>query len=485
MARRTKKIRKNSAQVRQADVDVATIEFKDKLERSMYEYGMYVIEDRAIAEIHDGLKPVHRRALWSAYNMGAKSTGATIKVARMIGDICGKYHPHGDAAVHQTIANMVEGAYCPLFIGQGNFGSYSKKDPPGAPRYIEAKLNRIAEQVLLDPHYLKVVPMVPNYDGKDTEPAWLPAKLPMILATGTQGIAVGLSTKMPAYTLSSLRKVVMAMLKGETNSKKLSNALQFATRYGGAVVSNAQERHTAFTTAEGAQLQWSCDYSIEGEHKLIITGLHPDWNFDSTWEKFVEHPDVASASNFTSKHGIRLEVTLKKSAPEDAIDKLIKLCVGKITYRCSVIERSIDHQPEIPEIRGRLAAMSPFAILQWWIKWRLQLERDALRQQMIELKASLIRERLLLLACQSLDVIFALLKARSGDKVVQLAKKLDITEEDARLIWGIAVGRLDKLSAAEQAKKIKQLRATAKQVKADFAKPTRPVLANLQQMQLD
>lgn len=488
----------NSAKVRKddSDIKVPVVSFSDKLHAAMYEYGVYTVENRAIPELHDGLKPVHRRILWAAYKLGFKSSGTTYKTARLSGDVIGKFHPHGQAAVDGTINGMIEGTPCPLLHGQGNFGSYSKMMPAAAARYTELKLNTISEKYLLDPYYLKVVPYVSNYDGQEIEPAFLPAKLPFVLALGAEGIAVSVTTQIPAYTLDSLRNVVVAMMKGEENTKKLAKMLQFASFYGGTVLGNEKEQHEVFKSS-ASKLQWVCDYNIVDDSVLTITGLHPAWNYDSVWQKIKEMPEVASANDLSSglgaksKHNrsadnIRLEVKVKKNADVDKVfDKLEKMLTGSISYKCNVMSRSVDTSEEMPDITSKFYSKSPYEILRMWIKWRLHLEKLALRQEMVELKLELIKERLLLLACQSLDVIFALLKQKNIDKVAQLSKKLNITIDDAKYIWSIAVGRLDRLNEQTQLDKIKQLRKHAEEIRAAFDNPKKPVLADLQNMQLE
>lgn len=465
------------------DAEAPEIDFSTKMQDAMRTYGTYTVEHRAIPDIHDGLKPVHRRVLWAAYKMGFKASGATYKTARLVGETMGKFHPHGDAAITDTISNMIEGTPCPLLHGQGNFGSHTNMAPAAAPRYTECKLNVTSEKYLLDPYYIKVIPMVATYDGSEKEPAYLPALLPFVLATGAQGIAVGVSTQLPAYSLNTLRDVCLAMLKGEKSTVKLSKMLKFASPYGGHVYSDAKAQHYTFTNT-ASSISWSCDYNINGA-QMTITGIHPEWNFDNRWAKIKDMEEVASADDL-SKEGIKLVVTLrKKDADDDAIwQKLENMMTGDISYRCNIIMRKVDETQEFPEVESTFAAMSPFEILQDWLKWRLRLEQLALREEMKELRANLLRERLLLLACQSLDVIFSLLKRRNIDKVAELAKKLKITQEDAKFIWGIAVGRLDRLSETEQKKRIKDLQVRAKQIKSDFANPKRPVLAQLSKMEL-
>lgn len=479
--------RRRSKQPSTADIDtnVPEVPLKEILHTSMREYGVYTVENRAIPDIHDGLKPVHRRILWSAYKMKSTASGHTIKTARLSGDVIGKYHPHGSSAVEDAIAKMIEGAFCPLLHGEGNFGSYTAMMPAAAARYTECKVNDTAEKYLLSPYYMKVIPTVPNYDGSEQEPVYLPAQLPLVLATGASGMAVGVTTNIPAFTLPSLRNIVVAMLKGEKNTRKLVKLLEFATPYGGEVISDDDEIHDMFTNAGPTKIVWTCDYSFTGDDQLDIHGISPEWNYDTKWPKFKNHPDIASADDISSKTGIHLQVKLKRNADVDTVfDKLEDWCTDNSTYRCNVVQRRVSNAHDLPEVATQFHSLAPYEILQWWIKWRLGLEKDALKAEMQELRSALLREKLLLLACRSLDVIFALLKRKGIDKIKLLAKQLDISEEDAKWIWSIAVGRLDRLSESAQLEAIRKLRHRAKEIKRDYANPKRPVLKQLQTMQL-
>ena len=192
----------------------------DKIaEEYYYEYGVAVNEDRSVPCNIDGLKPVARRVLWAAYSMGSRANGKPVKSARIVGEAMGKYHPHGDKAIYDTMVGMVNATVGSMY-GQGNWGTLS--DPtPAAMRYTESKLNKYSESVFFDNFYLPAIDYVPNYDGMNKEPLVLPALLPNLLLNGTFGIGVGVSTSIPSYTLKSLMKVIKKALKGETIDHKM------------------------------------------------------------------------------------------------------------------------------------------------------------------------------------------------------------------------------------------------------------------------
>lgn len=395
----------------------------------------------------------------------------------------GKYHPHGDAAISDTISGMIEGTTCPLLHPQGNFGSYTKAAPAAAMRYTECKLSVFAEQYLLDPYYLNVTPMVPNYDSSEKEPVSLPAMLPMALLTGAYGIALATTTNIPSYSVESVKKVVLALLKGKDDPKAFSKTLELTSGYGGYVTSSDKEKYFLFTKTGPRSINWKNEYSIISEDTLEITGMHPEWNYDTKVAAISKMDFVQSVGNNTSEHGISIRIKVKKNTPDSDWERLKRMMEGTITYRCNVIRRKYLNEDGFPEVKGKFESTNPYAIMKSWLKWRLNLEQRALKFEMSTIKDRIARESLLLLACQNRDIIFKILKLKKVDKVALLSKELDITLEDSKYIWGIAVGRLDTLSEEEQNKKLADLRARSKQIRVDFANPAVPVYNKLVALQ--
>src|SRR5437667_7889600 len=180
------------------------VPIEEEMRKSYLAYAMSVIVGRALPDIRDGLKPVHRRVLYAMQELGLVSNRAYKKAARVVGEVLGKYHPHGDSPVYEAMVRMVQefSLRYPLVDGQGNFGSIDG-DPPAAMRYTEVRLGGIADEVLGDIDK-ETVEFGPNYDGSMTEPLVLPAKLPNLLVNGSSGIAVGMATNMPPHNLSEV-----------------------------------------------------------------------------------------------------------------------------------------------------------------------------------------------------------------------------------------------------------------------------------------
>ena len=180
------------------------IDIVDEMKTSYLDYAMSVIVSRALPDVRDGLKPVHRRILWTSHENGFTSTKAYRKSARIVGDCMGKYHPHGDSAIYDALARMTQdwSMRLPLIDGQGNFGSMDP-DPPASMRYTEARLAKVADSLLADIDK-DTVNFQPNYDGSESEPVVLPARFPNLLVNGAGGIAVGMATNIPPHNLGEV-----------------------------------------------------------------------------------------------------------------------------------------------------------------------------------------------------------------------------------------------------------------------------------------
>src|SRR6476660_9507952 len=182
--------------------DQLPINIEDEMRKSYLDYAMSVIIGRALPDVRDGLKPVHRRILYGMYEQGNTAGKAYKKSARIVGDVMGKYHPHGDSAIYDSVVRMAQdfSMRYRLVDGQGNFGSVDG-DNPAAMRYTEVRLTRLAEELMRDDIDKETVDWVPNYDGSLSEPAVLPAKFPNLLVNGSSGIAVGMATNIPPHNL--------------------------------------------------------------------------------------------------------------------------------------------------------------------------------------------------------------------------------------------------------------------------------------------
>ena len=216
---------------------VESIEIVDEMEKSYIDYAMSVIVDRALPSVEDGLKPVHRRILYSMHDIGLEPGKQTVKSARIVGDVLGKYHPHGDVAVYDSLVRMAQdfSLRYPLIKGQGNFGSLDG-DSAAAMRYSEAKLSHIAMELLEDLDK-ETVKMSPNFDNSMKEPETLPAKLPNLLLNGATGIAVGMATNIPPHNITEICDAIIEQINkpervpDDKNSHKYKIYLLFLQKF--------------------------------------------------------------------------------------------------------------------------------------------------------------------------------------------------------------------------------------------------------------
>src|SRR5256712_4551233 len=251
------------------------ITIEDEMRRSYLDYAMSVIIGRALPDVRDGLKPVHRRVLWAMNELGNAYNKAYKKSARVVGDVIGKYHPHGDTAVYDTMVRMAQefSMRYPLIDGQGNFGSVDG-DPAAAMRYTEIRMTRIAGELLADIEK-ETVDFIANYDDTSREPVVLPAKLPNLLINGSSGIAVGMSTNIPPHNLGEVVDALLALLDNpHLNSADLMQYIPGPDFPTGAFIYGTTGAREAYETGKGI-VQMRARTSLEtdkrtGRNSIIV-----------------------------------------------------------------------------------------------------------------------------------------------------------------------------------------------------------------------
>src|SRR6202000_2380594 len=232
--------------------ELALVNLEDEMKQSYLDYAMSVIVGRALPDVRDGLKPVHRRVLYAMQELGNDYNKPYKKSARVVGDVIGKYHPHGDVAVYDTIVRMAQPFSMRYLLvdGQGNFGSVDG-DAPAAMRYTEVRMSRLAHELLADIDQ-ETVDFVPNYDESETEPSVLPTRIPNLLVNGASGIAVGMATNIPPHNLIEIPNALLALI--DDPSLSLAGLMQhvpgpdFPTA---GIINGAQEIATAYKTGRG------------------------------------------------------------------------------------------------------------------------------------------------------------------------------------------------------------------------------------------
>ncbi|GAC1361913.1 MAG: DNA gyrase subunit A [Actinomycetota bacterium] len=317
-----------------SDGEIVTVDIEDEVQRSYLDYAMSVIVGRALPDVRDGLKPVHRRILWGMEGLGARPGTQHFKCAKVVGQVMGDYHPHGDQAIYDALARMAQDFAMRevLVDGKGNFGSVDG-DPPAAMRYTECRLSPLAMELLRDIKE-ETVDFIPNYDGRETEPVVLPARFPNLLVNGSTGIAVGMATNIPPHNLGEVIDATVALIDNpDLVGEDLMQIIRGPDFPGGGSILGRAGIKDAYETGRGS-IRVRGKAEIE-EHKrgqrIVITGLPYMVSGDRLLEKIKELVDakritgISGGRNESSRKGMRIIVDLKRDAiPQVVLNNLYK-----------------------------------------------------------------------------------------------------------------------------------------------------------------
>ena len=345
--------KKREKETRMAVEEVA---IENEMKTAYLDYSMSVIIGRAIPDIRDGLKPVHRRCLYSMHQTGSHYNQAYKKSARIVGDVMGKYHPHGDAAIYDTIVRMAQdfSLRYPLVDGQGNFGSVDG-DPPAAMRYTEARLDRITNEILNDLDK-GTVDFVPNYDGSLTEPTILPSLLPMLLLNGTSGIAVGMATSIPPHNLGELIDAFSYFVDNRDASlaelMKIMPGPDFPT---GGFIFGQNMIQSAYETGKGSfvvRAKAVIETDSKGRQKIVVTEIPYQTNKAKILEniadlvKMKRLEGISDLRDESDRDGLRIVIEIKKDEiPEVILNTLFKHTQLQISYSI-ILLAIVNQQPQ-------------------------------------------------------------------------------------------------------------------------------------------
>ncbi len=404
--------------------DIVATDYCDEMSSSFIDYAVSVITDRALPDVRDGLKPVHRRILWAMKNLGLSSTGDYKKAARVVGETMGKYHPHGDSSIYDAMVHMAQ-EWCythPLVDGHGNFGSV-EGDDAAASRYTEARLSAITEDILLTDLDKDVVDFIPNFDNKEKEPTVLPASIPNILISGTDGIAVGMASKMPTHNLGEVIDAAVALLeKPKMKEDELFYFVKgpdFAT---GGIIVNKSELPEIYKNGVGrirVRGKVKTEAGERGKTNIVITEI--PFTMIGSIDKFMDTvadlvrakvmPDVLDIKNFSGKEGVRIVIELKKGADaEQYINLLYKKAKLEDTfgYNAVLLSNGVPHQMSLHRI------LSEF--LEFYRETMTRKYKNLLAR---EKKAAEVKEGLI----TAVDCIDTIIEVFRGSTVVPMAKK--------------------------------------------------------------
>ncbi len=476
-----------------------TVAIDQEMRRSYLDYSMSVIIGRAIPDVRDGLKPVHRRILFAMQDLGNTHTKAYKKSARIVGDVIGKYHPHGDSAVYDAIVRMAQpfSLRYPLVDGQGNFGSVDG-DRAAAMRYTEIRMSRIAEEMLADLEK-NTVDFHPNYDESLQEPDVLPTRIPGLLLNGSSGIAVGMATSIPPHNATELMTALIALVdKPDLTLPEIMRIIPGPDFPTGGIIITEGEIEKAYRTGRGiiivrGKVEREEDQNRE---KIIISELPFTVNKAElvtriallAQEKKID--GIANIRDESDKDGMRVVIDLKKGAPLEVIEnQLYKLTTLQASFSMNLL--AIHNK--------RPATMGLLQLLQAFLDFR---EEVVTRRCLFELAKAKDRIHILdglLKALEHIDEIVALIKASANppEAKVNLMKRFGFSEIQAQAILDMRLQRLtglerDKLAdehaaltkeirrleliLSDRNELLKVIRAELEEFKVDYSDPRRTLI---------
>jgi DNA gyrase subunit A len=426
---------------------------EEEMRTAYLDYAMSVIVGRALPDVRDGLKPVHRRVLYAMNELGLGPTRPYSKCAKIVGEVMGNYHPHGDSAIYDALVRMAQpfSMRAELVDGQGNFGSLDD-DPPAAMRYTEARLSRIATEMLRDLD-MDTVDFGPNYDGSRQEPLVLPARFPNLLVNGSSGIAVGMATNIPPHNLREVIDATIAYIENpEIDIDGLMKHIKgpdFPT--GGIIVGRGGIRE-AYETGRGrvrVQARAHVEPLKQGKEAIVVTELPfmvkkgGDGNLETKIADLVKEgriPEIANIEDHSDKRGMRLVIELKRDAiPKVVLNKLYKHTPMQSTFGVNMVAL-VDNVPRTLDLR---------AVIHNYVAHQREVIVRRTKHELAEKEARAHILEGLLIALDNLDEIIELIRAsRDRDAArEQLIKRFELSAVQATAILDLRLSQLTALEA--------------------------------------
>lgn len=436
---------------------IQPVEIIQEMQKSYLDYAMSVIVARALPDVRDGLKPVHRRILYAMHQIGLSHTARYTKSAKVVGEVLGKYHPHGDMPVYDALVRLAQdfSMRYPLIDGQGNFGSVDG-DPAAAMRYTETRLAPIAQEMLLDLEK-ETVDSVPNFDATLKEPVFLPAKLPNLLIMGSEGIAVGMATKIPPHNLSEVIDALVFMigkvkieneiLATEVTIEDLLQFIKGPDFPTGGLIYDLSEITAAYATGKGKiviRAKAEIEDIGQGKSAIIVTELPYQVNKSQLVAKIadlVKEKRIGGISDLrdeSDRHGIRVVIELKRDAkPRTVLNNLYKHTALQTTFPVNTVAL-VDGTPQTLTLK---------MILEEYLRHR---KRVVTRRSEFELRQSKSRLHILeglKIAVDHIDEVIATIKKSKDaeEAKVKLMSKFGLTEIQAIAILDMQLRRLAAL----------------------------------------
>ena len=446
---------------------------QDEMQQSYLDYAMSVIVGRALPDVRDGLKPVQRRILYAMYELGNEYGKPYKKSARIVGDVIGKYHPHGDNAVYDALVRMVQefSLRCPLVDGQGNFGSVDG-DSAAAMRYTEVRLAKIASELLSDLDK-ETVETVPNYDGSLSEPRVLPARIPNLLVNGSSGIAVGMATSIPPHNLGEVLDALLALIANpEVTIEELMRFIPAPDFPTGGILYGLDNVRDAYLTGRGSvqiRARAFIEKAKRGDREsIVITEIPYQVNKARLIEKIAdlardkEIEEISDIRDESDREGMRVVVELKKDAvAEVVLNNLYKQTQMQTSFGVQLLS-IVQNQPRTLTLKQTLEEFLAF-------RKEVVTKRSLFLLRKAEARAHILEG--LQIALDHLDAVIKLIRGSKDPKEAKdgLMAKFRLTEIQAQAILDMRLQRLTGLEREKIAQELKEVQAEIKRLKKILA----------------
>ncbi|HLI16348.1 MAG TPA: DNA gyrase subunit A [Acidimicrobiales bacterium] len=456
---------------------IEPIEIQEEMERSFLEYSMSVIVSRALPDVRDGLKPVHRRLLYGMWDTGLRPDRPHVKCAKVVGDVMGRFHPHGDQALYDALARMVQDFSLrhPLVDGHGDFGAPGPDGGPAAMRYTECRLAPLALS-LLEGIDEDTVDRVPNYDGSDEEPTVLPARFPNLLVNGSQGIAVGMATNIPPHNLAEVIDATRYLLAhpdaGAEDLMRFVKGPDFPT--GGLILGRAGILDAYRTGRGSVKLRALAEITeSKGATQIVVTEIPYQTSVEVIEKQIAEAIEAGDLAGISAVHNLsaggkpRLVVTLKRDANANVVlNNLFRHTQLQTSFGVHMLAL-VDGVPRLVNLAQALSAYVAHQVDVVTRRSRFRLRKAEARAHIVE---GLLR------AIDMLDAVIAAIRAsadRPAARAALMGEPFSFSEDQANHILDMTLGRLTRLGRSELEEEMASLRATIAELEAILASPQR------------
>lgn len=438
---------------------IISIDIEDELKNSYIDYSMSVIVSRALPDVRDGLKPVHRRVLYGMYQLGMLSNKPYKKSARIVGEVLGKYHPHGDSSVYDTIVRMAQSwsLRYKLIDGQGNFGSIDS-DPPAAMRYTEVRLNKISEEMLQDIHK-NTVDMKLNFDDSMMEPSVLPSRIPNLLINGVSGIAVGMATNMPPHNLGQTINAICAYIENKNISiDSLINIIEGPDFPTGGIIYGYNGIKEAFLTGKGKVVLRAKTHfeKINNRNCIIVDEIPYQVNKEEMIKKIInlikigKLNDLHDIKDESNHKGIRVVFFIKNHANSlIVLNNLFKYSSLEICFNIN----------NIALVNGKPVLLNLKNIIKHFVNHRHDIVIRKIKYDLIKSKKELHLTKGLMFALNNFNSIIAIIKNTNNYKffVKTLSDKYNLSEKQSKAIFNMKLRRFSGLEQDDLTNKFHNL----------------------------